>query len=231
MRFLVFAFSLLVAVLRPASAEMPAGERELRAAFADWFVIQLVDTRTGGALSEAHRNMDGTNQRNVPVVFVDAGHAAEFVGNLPDADQLEGRLVNAADVYLESKYDVVWRVPAIEGAVIYYISAPNGDPLTAKIKGALKILAFADLADAQTFKRSGEERFSTPEVPIQLDIQPLVISDIANQIVSGSLNDLYVRPSPTIARWAAQRDAGAVLMKDYETEQAEALKTLGRASE
>ena len=155
MRLLAVALCLLVFALRPACAEMPEGERALRAAFADWFVIQLVNTRTGGALSEAHRNLDGTNQRNVPVVFLDAGQAAGFVQNLPDADQLEGRLVNAADVYLDSRGDVVWRVPATEGAIIYYISAPNGDPMTAQIKGALKILAFTDLADAQAFEQAG----------------------------------------------------------------------------
>lgn len=229
MRYLIVAISCLLLFVSGARAEPESGEAALRAAFADWFVIQLVHTGTGGAMSEARRNMDGTNQRQVPVVYVDAELAAREIAQLPDADVLEGRFVNAADIYLDHRGDVVWHVAGNRGAIVYYVAAPSGDPLLARVRGEMRIVVYADLAEAEAYRQAGNEKLSTPEKPAELAIRPLVIGDLAQQVLSGEVSGIYVKPSASIARWSAQREAGAVLMRDYKTAQTEAFEALSRA--
>ncbi len=209
-----------------AIAEDAAGMTALRESMSGLYVIVPTDPATGAAMMEVVRSPDGASQREVVVAFLDAGDAAAMTMEAGIGDKVEGRLINAADLYAVAGGDVVWRTSAdnavlVDGDVTrppaFYITSPDGDPLTQSIEGRERIVFYVDAIAADSARVSAENTLSAAGQPSRLSVIAADLISLIGGVRSGEAKDVYLASSPTVILWAAQWEQGARLIKNYKT--------------
>ncbi len=158
LRLIVSTLAVLAMVL-PVHAETSEGERLLREAFRGFNVIGLAKAGSGDPVTEVRRDADGSNQRAMLVVYLDAEYAAEHARGSSLADELEGVPLNAADVYFHANGNVIWRTRSKPGASssdahLYFVASPEGAPVMSTIDGQSRIPMFADEASAESYREN-----------------------------------------------------------------------------
>ena len=228
---LIISGLMVMAAALPAQAEMSAGENELRAAFKDFGVIGLAQAGSGIPVTEVRRDADGTNPRDMFVLYIDAAHAAEEVKGSSLADELEGRPFNAAELYLNVKGNVIWRTPYRPGATtsapqVYYLTNAAGESVMMTINGETRTPMFANEADADSKRAAFEKSFSEKGTPLTLSVQSVPLEPLIERMMAGEKLNIYVYSSPSVIRWSEQWENGARLIKNYRTEQTDAFESL-----
>ncbi|MFN7163947.1 MAG: hypothetical protein ACK4P2_03930 [Hyphomonas sp.] len=219
--------AVLMLVPAPFAAAEGAGDMTaLREAMSALYVIVPTDPATGASMMEVVAGTGGAPAREVVVAFLDAGDAAAMTMAAGMGDKVEGRLMNAADLYAVAGGDVVWRTSAdnavlVDGDVTrppaFYITNPEGDPLTQTIEGRERIVFYVDAIAADSARVSAENKLSAAGQPSRLSVIAADLVSLIGGVRSGEAKDVYLASSPTVILWAAQWEQGARLIKTYKT--------------
>ncbi len=230
LRLIVLALAALALAL-PVCAEQSDGERVLREAFKGFGVVGLAQAGTGTPVTEVRRDADGTNQRTMLVVYLDAEYAAEDVRASSLADELEGRPFNAADVYFHANGNVIWRTRFMPGlssseAHLYFVATPEGAPAMTTIEGRSRIPMFVDEASAEAYRENVAPSFAESGLATSLVVRSAPMEPLIERMMKGEDIGIHVYSSATVERWGKQWDGGARLIKFYMTDQSRAFENL-----
>jgi hypothetical protein len=216
--------ALMLAPAPFAAAEDAGSLTSLREAMSGLYVIVPTDPATGASMMEVVRSADGASQREVVVGFLDAGDAAAMIAAAGMGDKVEGRVMNAADLYAVAGGDVVWRTSANNAVLVngdvtrppaFYITSPEGDPLTQTIECRDRIVFYVDAVAADSARVAAENKLSAAGQPSRLSVIAADLISLIAGVRSGEAKDVYFASSPTVILWAAQWEQGARLIKTY----------------
>ncbi|HRJ02640.1 MAG TPA: hypothetical protein PKV67_17980 [Hyphomonas sp.] len=231
----MMAAAALLAAMLPAAAETPAAPPALVEAMKYFHVVVPADVESGNPATETRRDVDGTNQRQVVVAFIDAEDAKTETVGAGLGERTEGRVVNGADLWAATGGDVIWRTTAANAAIsntsrseppAFYIAQSDGSMVTQERGGTFKVVFYLDAEDADRAKTELIGFMAARGQSANLNVVVADFSKVIAAVIDGRLPVAQFAPSPSVVRWAAQREAGAVLIRDYKSETDEAFDAL-----
>ncbi|MFN7178327.1 hypothetical protein [Hyphomonas sp.] len=231
----MMAAAALLAAMPVAAAETPAAPPALVEAMKYFYVVVPADVNTGNLATETRRDADGTNQRHVVIAYIDAEDAKTETVEAGLAERTEGRLVNGADLWAATRGDVIWRTKAANAAIsntsrgeppAFYITQGDGSMVTQEFDGEFKVVFYLDAEEADRVKTEMTDFLATQGQSAALNVVVADFSKVIGAILDGRLQAVRIASSPSVVRWSMQREAGAVLIRDYKGEMDEAFDAL-----
>ncbi|MEQ9506187.1 MAG: hypothetical protein RLO80_07925 [Hyphomonas sp.] len=207
-----------------ALAEKMPGLAALKDAMSGLYVVVPTDPETGASMMEVLGRKDGKPEGEVVVAFLDAGDAARTATKAGLGDKAEGRLINAAELIELTGGQIIWRTSTENSALVggdetrppvFYITGPDGDPMTQPVEGKEKIVVYVDAVAADAARVAAQNRLSAAGHPIDLSVIAADMIGMVEGIGAGEAKDVYIASSPTVIIWAAQWEQGKRLIKDY----------------
>lgn len=217
----------LMAAAPVAVAEETGGFAALQDALSGLFVVVPTDPATGASMMEVVKGVDGAPDEQVLVAFLDAEAAARSAVNSGLADKVEGRLFNAAELIAIAKGDIIWRTSVENASLVngtqtrppvFYITGPDGNPLTQPIEGRARVVFYVDAVAADSARVAAQNKLSAAGQPTDLSVIAADLISVLQGISDGQAKDAYIAASPSIIIWAAQWDQGKRLIRDYSTQ-------------
>jgi hypothetical protein len=221
----ILTAALLMLMTAPfARADTVPGMAALQDAMSGLYVVVPTDPATGASIMEVLGRTDGKSEGQVVVAFLDAGDAASTAKKAGLGDKVEGRLVNAAELIALTGGKIIWRTSAENSALVggeetrppvFYITGPDGDPMTQPVEGKEKIVVYVDAIAADAARVAAQNRLSAAGHPTDLSVIAADMIGMVEGIGAGEAKDVYMASSPTVIIWAAQWEQGKRLIKDY----------------
>ena len=214
----------LLAVTPAAQADTKPVETALEAAMGGLFVVVPTDPATGASMMAKLPGENGRPDREVVVAFLDAGDAAATVLAAGMGPKAEGRLFNAAELLAVAGGDVIWRTSPEIAALVngeptrppaFYITNPDGDPLTQVIEGKAQTVFYVDALAADSARVATQNELSAAGQPMDLKVIAADFGSVVQAVTSGESKDVFFATSPTVIIWAAQWEQGKRLIGNY----------------
>ena len=217
--------ALLMLMTAPfARADTVPGMAALKDAMSGLYVVVPTDPEVGPSMMEVLGDEAGNPKGQVVVAFLDAKDAALTATKAGLGDKAEGRLVNAAELIELTGGQVIWRTSTDNSVLVggdetrppvFYITGPDGDPLTQPVEGKAKIVVYVDAVAADAARVAAQNRLSPAGEPVDLSVIAADMIGMVEGIGAGEAKDVYIASSPSIIIWAAQWEQGKRLIRDY----------------
>ena len=217
--------ALLMLMTAPfARADTVPGMAALKDAMSGLYVVVPTDPETGASMMEVLGDEAGNPKGQVVVAFLDAKDAALTATKAGLGDKAEGRLVNAAELIELTGGQIIWRTSTDNSVLVggdetrppvFYITGPDGDPLTQPVEGKAKIVVYVDAVAADAARVAAQNRLSAAGEPVDLSVIAADMIGMVEGIGAGEAKDVYIASSPSIIIWAAQWEQGKRLIRDY----------------
>lgn len=207
-----------------ARADTVPGMAALKDAMSGLYVVVPTDPETGASMMEVLGDETGNAKGQVVVAFLDAKDAALTATKAGLGDKAEGRLINAAELIELTGGQIIWRTSTDNSVLVggdetrppvFYITGPDGDPLTQPVEGKAKIVVYVDAVAADAARVAAQNRLSAAGEPVDLSVIAADMIGMMEGIGAGEAKDVYIASSPSIIIWAAQWEQGKRLIRDY----------------